>query len=147
MFYPAGPGRQEEGRSPGTTIADKNELRHPPAVKPGVAWLAAGCPDHLWALGPARASRQKAIHRRLRPGHGGHHRLGDRRPQPVGRRHHRLVVRLERFRGLRAPRRQTLRKEGPWWGHLYRRTSMMDMICYVAENLLIGAALFIGLRT
>ena len=39
-------------------------------------------------------------------------------------------------------------KEGPWWGHLYRRATTMDMICYVSfKNLLIGAALFIGLRT
>ena len=39
-------------------------------------------------------------------------------------------------------------KEGPWWGHLYRRATVMDMICYVSfKNLLIGAALFIGLRT
>ena len=39
-------------------------------------------------------------------------------------------------------------KEGPWWGHLYRRATVMDMICYVSfKNLLIGAVLFIGLRT
>ena len=39
-------------------------------------------------------------------------------------------------------------KEGPWWGRRYRRASLMDMICYVGfKNLLIGAALFIGLKT
>jgi hypothetical protein len=38
-------------------------------------------------------------------------------------------------------------KEGPWWGHLYRRATVMDMICYVSfKNLLIGAVLFIGLK-
>ncbi|ATE58591.1 transcription regulator [Thauera sinica] len=38
-------------------------------------------------------------------------------------------------------------KEGPWWGRRYRRASLMDMICYVGfKNLLIGAALFIGLK-
>lgn len=39
-------------------------------------------------------------------------------------------------------------KEGPWWGQRYRRASVMDMICYVGfKNLLIGAALFIGLKS
>jgi hypothetical protein len=39
-------------------------------------------------------------------------------------------------------------KEGPWWGKRYRRASLMDMICYVGfKNLLIGAALFIGLKS
>ena len=39
-------------------------------------------------------------------------------------------------------------KEGPWWGKRYRRASVMDMICYVGfKNLLIGAALFIGLKS
>lgn len=34
-------------------------------------------------------------------------------------------------------------KEGPWWGHQYRRASVPDMIAYVAtKNLLIGAGLF-----
>ena len=39
-------------------------------------------------------------------------------------------------------------KEGPWWGQRYRRASVMDMICYVGfKNLLIGAALFLGLKS
>jgi hypothetical protein len=39
-------------------------------------------------------------------------------------------------------------KEGPWWGRGYRRASVMDMICYVSfKNLLIGAALFIALKS
>lgn len=39
-------------------------------------------------------------------------------------------------------------KEGPWWGKRYRRASLMDMICYVGfKNLLIGAGLFIGLKS
>jgi hypothetical protein len=39
-------------------------------------------------------------------------------------------------------------KEGPWWGRCYRRASLMDMLCYVGfKNLLIGAALFIGLKS
>ncbi len=39
-------------------------------------------------------------------------------------------------------------KEGPWWGRRYRKASAMDMICYVGfKNLLIGATLFIGLKS
>lgn len=39
-------------------------------------------------------------------------------------------------------------KEGPWWGRRYRRATVMDMICYVGfKNLLIGAALFLGLKS
>ena len=39
-------------------------------------------------------------------------------------------------------------KDGPWWGSRYRRASIMDMICYVGfKNLLIGAALFIVLKS
>jgi len=38
-------------------------------------------------------------------------------------------------------------KEGPWWGHQYRRAALADMICYVAfKNLLIGAVLFVSMR-
>lgn len=39
-------------------------------------------------------------------------------------------------------------KEGPWWGRHYRRANLMDMLCYVGfKNLLIGAALFLALKT
>jgi len=39
-------------------------------------------------------------------------------------------------------------KEGPWWGRNYRRATRMDMVCYVCfKNLLIGATLFIALKT
>ncbi|NLF54495.1 MAG: transcription regulator [Thauera phenolivorans] len=39
-------------------------------------------------------------------------------------------------------------KEGPWWGQRYRKASVMDMVCYVGfKNLLIGATLFIGLKS
>ncbi len=39
-------------------------------------------------------------------------------------------------------------KEGPWWGQRYRKASLMDMVCYVGfKNLLIGAALFLALRS
>ena len=38
-------------------------------------------------------------------------------------------------------------KDGPWWGHQYRRAGRMDMICYVMfKNLLIGVIFFIALR-
>ena len=38
-------------------------------------------------------------------------------------------------------------KDGPWWGRRYRVAGVMDMLCYVAfKNLLIGAALFLGLK-
>lgn len=34
-------------------------------------------------------------------------------------------------------------KDGPWWGSVYRRANIMDMLSYVSfKNLLIGAALF-----
>ncbi len=39
-------------------------------------------------------------------------------------------------------------KEGPWWGRRYRHARPMDMICYVGfKNLLIGAALFIAMKS
>jgi hypothetical protein len=39
-------------------------------------------------------------------------------------------------------------KEGPWWGRRYRSASTMDMLSYVLfKNLLIGAALFLGLKS
>ncbi len=39
-------------------------------------------------------------------------------------------------------------KEGPWWGRRYRKASVMDMVCYVGfKNLLIGAALFLALKS
>lgn len=39
-------------------------------------------------------------------------------------------------------------KEGPWWGRHYRRANLMDMVCYVTfKNLLVGAVLFIGLKS
>ncbi|PKO50930.1 MAG: transcription regulator [Betaproteobacteria bacterium HGW-Betaproteobacteria-21] len=39
-------------------------------------------------------------------------------------------------------------KEGPWWGKHYRHANLMDMICYVGfKNLLIGAVLFLGLKS
>ena len=39
-------------------------------------------------------------------------------------------------------------KDGPWWAGRYRKAGVMDMICYVGfKNLLIGASLFIALKT
>lgn len=39
-------------------------------------------------------------------------------------------------------------KDGPWWGRRYRVANPMDMVCYVGfKNLLIGAALFIALKS
>ncbi len=39
-------------------------------------------------------------------------------------------------------------KNGPWWGREYRRATLMDMLCYVGfKNLLIGAALFLFLKS
>ena len=38
-------------------------------------------------------------------------------------------------------------KDGPWWQGHYRYASVMDMLSYVGfKNLLIGAALFLGLK-
>lgn len=39
-------------------------------------------------------------------------------------------------------------KEGPWWERNYRSASVMDMLCYVSfKNLLVGATLFLGLKS
>lgn len=39
-------------------------------------------------------------------------------------------------------------KDGPWWGSRYRVATPMDMLCYVGfKNLLVGAALFLALRS
>ncbi|MBB4844194.1 NosR/NirI family nitrous oxide reductase transcriptional regulator [Paucibacter oligotrophus] len=39
-------------------------------------------------------------------------------------------------------------KDGPWWQARYRRASVMDMLSYVGfKNLLIGAALFLSLKS
>nr|WP_116370416.1 NosR/NirI family protein [Cupriavidus taiwanensis] len=39
-------------------------------------------------------------------------------------------------------------KDGPWWRARYRRATVMDMLSYVGfKNLLIGAALFLALKT
>lgn len=39
-------------------------------------------------------------------------------------------------------------KDGPWWGRRYRVATPMDMVCYVLfKNLLIGAALFLALKS
>ena len=39
-------------------------------------------------------------------------------------------------------------KDGPWWGRRYRVAKPMDMVCYVGfKNLLIGAALFLALKS
>ncbi|MCK9984292.1 MAG: hypothetical protein AzoDbin1_00764 [Azoarcus sp.] len=39
-------------------------------------------------------------------------------------------------------------KDGPWWGRRYRVANTMDMVCYVGfKNLLIGAALFLALKS
>ncbi|MBK5204690.1 MAG: 4Fe-4S binding protein, partial [Polaromonas sp.] len=39
-------------------------------------------------------------------------------------------------------------KDGPWWKNNYRYASVMDMLSYVGfKNLLIGTALFLGLKT
>jgi len=38
-------------------------------------------------------------------------------------------------------------KDGPWWQDHYRHAGVMDMLSYVGfKNLLIGAALFLGLK-
>lgn len=39
-------------------------------------------------------------------------------------------------------------KDGPWWANNYRYANVMDMLSYVGfKNLLIGAALFLGLKS
>jgi NosR/NirI family transcriptional regulator, nitrous oxide reductase regulator len=39
-------------------------------------------------------------------------------------------------------------KDGPWWKDQYRQAGVMDMLSYVGfKNLLIGAALFLALKS
>ena len=133
------------------TIADKNELRQPAyGNASGPAWLTAEIVDHLWPWAgkgqPAKKSIQLAgfalaiaatiawVLAAL-----GRLEAGAIIGWWFGWSVFEIFVRLDA---------KPYVKEGPWWGHLYRRATVMDMICYVSfKNLLIGAVLFIGLRT
>ena len=133
------------------TIADKNELRQPAYGNArGLSWLIAEIVDHLWPWAgkgqPAKKSIQLA---------GFALAIGATIAwvlAALGRLEAGAIIGwwfgwsvFEIFVRLDA---KPYVKEGPWWGHLYRRATLMDMICYVSfKNLLIGAALFIGLRT
>ena len=133
------------------TIADKNELRQPAygnACGPG--WLIAEIVDHLWPWAgkgqPAKKSIQFAGFALAIAATIAWVLAAPGRPEAgaiigwwFGWSVFEIFVRLDA---------KPYVKEGPWWGHLYRRATVMDMICYVSfKNLLIGAALFIGLRT
>jgi hypothetical protein len=133
------------------TIADKNELRQPAyGNASGPGWLIAEIVDHLWPWAgkgqPAKKSIQLAgfalaiaatiawVLAAL-----GRLEAGAIIGWWFGWSVFEIFVRLDA---------KPYVKEGPWWGHLYRRATVMDMICYVSfKNLLIGAVLFIGLRT
>ncbi len=133
------------------TIADRNELRQPAYGKAhGVAWFAAELWDHLWPWAGRGQPARKTIQ-----GAGfalaiaatvawvmaamGRLEAGAIIGWWFGWSVFEVIVRLDA---------KPYVKEGPWWGHLYRRATAMDMICYVSfKNLLIGAVLFIALRT
>ena len=133
------------------TIADKNELRQPAyGNASGPGWLIAEIVDHLWPWAgkgqPAKKSIQLAgfalaiaatiawVLAAL-----GRLEAGAIIGWWFGWSVFEIFVRLDA---------KPYVKEGPWWGHLYRRATVMDMICYVSfKNLLIGAVLVIGPRT
>lgn len=132
------------------TIADRNELRQPAYDDVhGAAWLAAEIRDHLWPWanpsGTGRTSLRLAgfalalaatvawILAAL-----GHLSAGTIIGWWFGWSVLEVFVRLDG---------KPYVKEGPWWGRLYRRAGLMDMLCYVSfKNLLIGASLFLGLK-
>lgn len=132
------------------TLADRNELRQPAyGDARGAAWLAAEIRDHLWPWanpsGTGRTSLRLAgfalalaatvawILAAL-----GHLSAGAIIGWWFGWSVLEVFVRLDG---------KPYVKEGPWWGRLYRRAGLMDMLCYVSfKNLLIGASLFLGLK-
>ncbi len=133
------------------TIADKNELRQPAyGNASGLAWLMAEIRDHLWPWAGKGQPAKKAIQLAgfaLAIGATiawvlaalGRLEAGAIIGSWFGWSVFEIFVRLDA---------KPYVKEGPWWGHLYRRASAMDMICYVSfKNLLIGAVLFIALRS
>lgn len=132
------------------TIADRNELRNPSyGQASGAHWLLAEIWDHLWPWAGKGQTARKSIQAagfalaiaasvawimaalgRLESGAI----IG----WWFGWSVFEVIVRLDA---------KPYVKEGPWWGHQYRRATLMDMICYVSfKNLLIGAVLFIGLK-
>ena len=132
------------------TIADETELRQPPyGDAHGVTWLVAETWDHLWPwarLGHGRRVIQAAG---LALGLAatvvwvlaalGYLSAGAVIGWWFGWSVFEVVVRLDA---------KPYVKEGPWWGRVYQRASVMDMICYVSfKNLLIGAVLFLTLKS
>ena len=133
------------------TIADRNELRQPAYGEAhGLPWLVAELRDHLWPWASRGQPARKAIQ-----GAGvalaiaatlawvmaalGRLEAGAIIGWWFGWSVFEVLVRLDA---------KPYVKEGPWWGRLYRRATAMDMICYVSfKNLLIGAVLFIALKT
>ncbi|MBL8473916.1 MAG: transcription regulator [Rhodocyclaceae bacterium] len=129
--------------------SDRVEL--PYATRPGiVAWLTAEIWDHLWPWSRAGFQTGRALQ-----GAGlalglaasvvwilaglGHMQAGAVIAWWFGWSVFEVVVRLGA---------KPYVKEGPWWGRCYRRAGRMDMLCYVGfKNLLIGAALFIALKS
>ncbi|MGL4410465.1 MAG: transcription regulator [Zoogloea sp.] len=131
------------------TLADRQEIRQPPYHRrQGLARLQAEALDHLW---PWRSGSTQ---------HRGFQRISLTLAALAS-----LAWALAAF-GLLPPdaiigswfgwslleiairyAHKPYVKEGPWWGHLYRRASLMDLVCYVGfKNLLIGAVLFLALR-
>lgn len=133
------------------TIADRKELRQPAYGEAhGLPWLTAEIRDHLWPWAGKGQPARKAIQ-----GAGfalaiaatlawvmaalGRLEAGAIIGWWFGWSVFEVLVRLDA---------KPYVKEGPWWGRLYRRATAMDMICYVSfKNLLIGAVLFIALKT
>jgi NosR/NirI family nitrous oxide reductase transcriptional regulator len=119
--------------------------------RPGVAaWLLAEAWDHLWpwrrgVAAPHLALRAAGIALALAAtiawglAASGQLRAGALIGWWFGWSVFEVLVRLRHKRYV---------KDGPWWGRTYRVASVMDMLSYVGfKNLLIGAALFIVLRS
>ncbi len=132
------------------TVADPTELRQPPyGDTHGTARLAAEIVDHLWpwrrgsdgsglVRGAGIALALAATVAWLLAGLG-HLSAGALIGWWFGWSVLEVLVRRDA---------KPYVKDGPWWGRCYRRASLMDLICYVSfKNLLIGAILFIGLKT
>jgi hypothetical protein len=133
------------------TLADKNELHQPPyGDLHGGTWLLAEIWDHLW---PWAGRSRRTPH--LVQGIGfalaltatvawvlaalGHLSAG----AVIGWWFGWSVFEVEIRRDAKP-----YVKEGAWWGRVYRRASLADLMCYVAfKNLLVGAVLFLTLKS
>ena len=132
------------------TVADPTELRQPPyGDTRGVARLSAEIIDHLWpwrrGSGGSGLARGAGITLALAATVAwiltalGHLSAGAIIGWWFGWSVYEVLIRLSGRRYV---------KDGPWWRDQYRVAGVMDMMSYVGfKNLMIGAALFLVLKT